>query len=91
MKTAWLRLSRCAAVAVVAALPQCAVSPAHAVSPPPIDNSRLPRPASPSPPEPTVQREICAIPAVIGDAASVNADSQLSVLDLQQVWQLTRG
>jgi membrane-anchored mycosin MYCP len=91
VKTAWLRLSRCATVAVVAGLPQCAVSPAHAVSPPPIDNSRLPRPAPPSPPEPTVQREICAIPAVIGDAASVNADSQLSVFDLQQIWQLTRG
>ena len=94
MKTAWLRLFRCATVAAVAVLPQCAVSLAHAVSPPPIDISRLPRPAPPSPPEPTVQREICAVPVVIGDAASVNAnsaDSQLSVFDLQQVWRLTRG
>ncbi|MGO8964852.1 type VII secretion-associated serine protease mycosin [Mycobacterium sp.] len=82
---------RCATAAVVAALPQCALSPAHAVSPPPIDNSRLPQPAPPSPPRPTVQREICAVPSVTRDADPPDATSQLTGLDLPQVWKLTRG
>jgi len=83
---------RCAAAAaVVAALPQCAAPPAHAVSPPPIDNSRLPQPAPPSPPQPTVQREICAVPSLTRDADPPIASSQLSGLDLPQVWKLTRG
>jgi membrane-anchored mycosin MYCP len=86
-----LGVSRCAAAAVVAALPQCAVPPAYAVSPPPIDSSRLPQPAPPSPPRPTVQREICAVPSVTRDAGPPDATSQLSGLDLPQVWQLTRG
>jgi membrane-anchored mycosin MYCP len=78
-------------VALVAALPQCAASPAQAVSPPPIDNSRLPQPAPPSPPQPTVQREICAVPTMTRDATPPNNATQLAGLDLQQVWRLTRG
>jgi membrane-anchored mycosin MYCP len=85
------RALRCAAAAVVAALPQCAAPLAHAVSPPPIDNSRLPQPAPPSPPQPTVQREICAVPSLTRDADPPTASSQLSGLDLPQVWKLTRG
>ncbi|MGA7135710.1 MAG: type VII secretion-associated serine protease mycosin [Mycobacterium sp.] len=82
---------RCTTAAVVAALPLCAATPAHAVSPPPIDNSRLPKPAPASPPQPTVQREICAVPSVTRDADPSDAASQLSGLDLPQVWKLTRG
>jgi membrane-anchored mycosin MYCP len=85
------RALRCTAAAAVAALPQCAAPLAHAVSPPPIDNSRLPQPAAPSPPQPTVQREICALPSLTRDADSSTASSQLSGLDLPQVWKLTRG
>ena len=82
---------RCVTVAAVAVLPQCLASPARAVSPPQIDDSRLPQSAPASPPQPTVQREICAIPSLDrGANASVDA-TQLSGLDLQQVWKLTRG
>jgi membrane-anchored mycosin MYCP len=82
---------RCLTVAAVAALTQCIAPPARAVSPPPIDDSRLPQPAPPSPPQPTVQREICAVPSLDrGTHASTDA-SQMSASDLQQVWRLTRG
>ncbi len=74
-------------VAAVAALPQCLASPARAVSPPPIDHNRLPQSAPASPPQPTVQREICAIPSLERGADN----TQLSALDLPQVWKLTRG
>ncbi|WP_424056214.1 type VII secretion-associated serine protease mycosin [Mycobacterium sp.] len=86
-----MQVFRCTTAAVVAALPLCAATPAHAVSPPPIDNSRLPKPAPASPPQPTVQREICAVPSVTRDADPSDAASQLSGLDLPQVWKLTRG
>ena len=85
------RARHCMVVALVAALPQCAASPAQAVSPPPIDNSRLPQPAPPSPPQPTVQRAICAVPSMTRDATPPNDATQLAGLDLQQVWRLTRG
>ncbi|MFZ1162335.1 MAG: type VII secretion-associated serine protease mycosin [Mycobacterium sp.] len=80
-----------ATVAAVAALPQCVVSPAHAVSPPAIDDSRLPQPAPASPPRPTVQREICAMPSMTRDPDPSDDSAQLAALDLPQVWKLTRG
>ncbi|WP_062541681.1 type VII secretion-associated serine protease mycosin, partial [Mycobacterium celatum] len=52
----------------------------------PIDRSRLPEPAPPAPPTPTVQREVCSVPAT-HDAKP----AQLAGLDLQQVWRLSRG
>ena len=91
MTTARWRACHYMVVALVAALPQCAASPAQTVSPPPIDNSRLPQPAPPSPPQPTVQREICAVPSMTRDATPPNDATQLAGLDLQQVWRLTRG
>jgi membrane-anchored mycosin MYCP len=90
MKTAQFRALRCATVAVVATLPQCGAAPAYAVSPPPINHGRLPKPAPASPPQPTVQRETCAVPAMIRDVGATG-NSQLSGLDLPQVWKLTRG
>jgi membrane-anchored mycosin MYCP len=82
---------RCVTVAALAALPQCVASPVRAVSPPPIDVNRLPQSAPASPPHATVQREICAIPSLERkDSASADT-TQLSGLDLQQVWKLTRG
>jgi membrane-anchored mycosin MYCP len=89
--TARWRARHCLVVALVAALPQYDASPAQAVSPPPIDNSRLPQPAPPGPPQPTVQREICAVPSMTSDATRPNHATQLAGLDLQQVWRLTRG
>ncbi len=57
------------AAAVVLAAQQCA-PPAFAVAPPPIDNSLLPSPAAPAPPEPTEQRGACAVPLRVERASS---------------------
>ena len=74
-------------VAAVAVLPPCAAPPASAVSPPPIDDTRLPMPAPPKPPQSTVQREMCAVPSLDPKADT----SHPTGFDLQQVWRLTRG
>ena len=60
---------------------------AKAISPPRIDDRRLPKPALPAPPQPTVQREVCADL----QANSAPGQNQLTDLDLPQVWQLSRG
>ncbi|HET9874155.1 MAG TPA: type VII secretion-associated serine protease mycosin [Mycobacterium sp.] len=83
-----MRLARVAAAAMLTAVSQCAAPPsAYAVSPPPIDNTRLPAPAPPAPPQPTVQREVCAVPAFDPERTA----TQLDGLDLPAVWPLTRG
>ena len=82
---------RCVTAAAVVVSLQCIAVPARAVSPPPIDDSRLPPSAAASPPQPTVQREICAIPSLDREASASAETSQLSALDLPQVWKLTRG
>jgi len=91
MTTANSRALRCATAVAIAVLPQCGVPAARAVSPPPIDSGRLPEPAPPRPPQPTVQREMCAVPTITSDAGRANTSGQLSGLDLPQVWKLTRG
>src|SRR5437764_2082831 len=53
-------LARLLAVAALAALPQLGMPAAQAISPPPIDDKLLPKPAPPAPPGPTAQREVCA-------------------------------
>ncbi|MGA8328885.1 MAG: type VII secretion-associated serine protease mycosin, partial [Mycobacterium sp.] len=63
---------------------------AYAVSPPPIDQRRLPQPAPAHPSQPTVQREVCAVPSMTRDGNAAGK-KQLSGLDLPQVWSLTRG
>jgi membrane-anchored mycosin MYCP len=95
------RALQCTTAAVLAVLPQCAALPlcaapaANAVAPPPIDNNRLPEPAPPTPPQPTVQREVCAVPSAAPDIGQSpdwsGGSSQLAGLDLPQVWELTRG
>jgi membrane-anchored mycosin MYCP len=95
------RALRCTTAAVLAVLPQggvlplCAAPAANAVTPPPIDNNRLPEPAPPTPPQPTVQREMCAVPSMAPDAGRSadwsNGSRQLAGLELPQVWKLTRG
>ena len=77
--------------AALAAMPQCTVPPARAVSPPTIDDSRLPPSAPASPPQATVQREICAIPSLDRNTITSADANQLSGLDLQRVWKLSRG
>jgi membrane-anchored mycosin MYCP len=95
------RALRRTTAAVLAALPQYVALPlwaapaAYAITPPPIDNSQLPQPAPPTPPQPTVQREMCAVPSMIPGAGRSsdwsNSSGQLAGLDLPQVWELTRG
>lgn len=82
---------RIATAALLTALSQCAAPPAHAVSPPAIDDKWLPEPAPPVPSRPTVQREVCAVPSTDPDTGHADGSSQLEVLGLPRVWQLTRG
>lgn len=80
---------RAAAAVVLLALSSCATPVARAITPPPIDNSRLPEPAPPAPPRSTVQREMCAVPSM--DAPAGEAVGQLAGLGIPQAWQLSRG
>jgi membrane-anchored mycosin MYCP len=73
---------------VLLAAPQCA-PPAFALGPPPIDNSLLPSPNPPAPPEPTEQRGTCAVPLQV--AANHPRPAHLDGVDLQAIWRLTRG
>jgi membrane-anchored mycosin MYCP len=68
---------------------QCATPVATAVSPPPVDQKWLPAAALPSPPVPTVQREMCAI--ATADPSGTDVPAQLADFDLPRIWQLTRG
>lgn len=89
MSAHWSRLGNLAAVAVFASASLCTAPPAHAVSPPPIDNTLLPEPARPAPPQPTEQQEMCTVATAHTGRAGI--PSQLKGLDLGSVWQLTRG
>ena len=84
------RAGRALAVTAVVLLAgqQCAPA-ARAVAPPPVDNSLLPSPAAPAPPEPTEQRGACAVPLQIG--ANHPRAAQLDGVDLQAIWRVTRG
>ena len=79
---------RLLAVAALAALSQLGMPSAQAVSPPEIDDKWLPKPALPAPPSPTLQREVCA--AMTADPKP-GRDRLPDLVDLPQVWQLTRG
>ncbi|MEZ0362402.1 type VII secretion-associated serine protease mycosin [Mycobacterium sp. pUA109] len=70
-------------------LAPCLATPGYAVSPPPIDDTWLPAPAPPAPPQPTVQREVCTVPAF--DPQRGEQPGQLDGLGLPQLWQLSRG
>jgi membrane-anchored mycosin MYCP len=78
------------AVALLAVYPCAAAPPAHAVSPPAIDDSRLPESAPPAPSQPTVQRELCSVPSA-EPGLGVDKAGQLAGLDLPRLWELTRG
>ncbi|OBF80492.1 type VII secretion-associated serine protease mycosin, partial [Mycobacterium sp. 852002-51163_SCH5372311] len=81
--------------AITALLFLCGAPTAQAVSPPSVDDKWLPQPALPSPPQPTVQLEVCAAPpADDGPDRSprhAGTPAQFADLDLPAVWQLTRG
>jgi membrane-anchored mycosin MYCP len=84
------RAVRLLLVSALAALIQLGTPSAQAVSPPPIDEKWLPEPAAPTPPRPTVQRQVCEVPSS-SPAEPGLSHEQTAGLDLLQVWQLTRG
>ena len=82
------RVARLLMVWALAALPAVSTPFAQAISPPGIDAKRLPKPALPAPPWPTVQREVCTtMKAEPGKGHNKLADPA----DLSRVWRLTRG
>lgn len=76
---------------LAAAVPVATAAPAAAVTPPPVDESFLPAAAPPAPPQDTTQRSQCsgAVRRLPDDPAG--GRTQLDMLDLPQVWPLTRG
>ena len=76
-------------VALLATVPLCTAPMATAVSPPPVDDTFLPKPHPPAPPQQTKQREQCFAPTA-GRAEDSDAH-QLKDIDLPTVWQLARG
>lgn len=85
------QLFRIATAAVLTALAQCTAPPAYAIAPPQVDNKWLPEPAPPAPPQPTLQREVCAVPSADPGLNPARTSDQLAGLDLPRVWQLARG
>jgi membrane-anchored mycosin MYCP len=83
-----VRAIRLLAVSAIAALAPLGMPLAQAISPPPIDEQRLPEPAAPAPSQATVLREVCDV--VSANPGEPGRD-HLADLDLPQVWQLTRG
>jgi len=80
--------ARLCAAAFLATAPLYTAPEALGVTPPPVDNAALPKPAPPAPPQPTEQQEHC----VVSQPATAPLDPrQLKALDLQRLWRLTRG
>lgn len=74
--------------AALVATASCVPCPAHALTPPSIDPSRLPAPAVAAPPRPSAQRSPCVVAEA---AARPGATDPLAGLNLAAVWPLTRG
>src|SRR6185369_747787 len=66
---------------VLATFPLFSAPPVSAVTPPPVDDSMLPKPGPPAPPRPTEQQERCA--AAPPAEAEMAAAGQLNGLNLQ--------
>lgn len=79
--------TRLGAVTAVVLLLWCNAPFAGAVTPPAVDSSMLPRPASPAPPRPTEQRDACTA----ASDHTVSDAGQIADLDLPDLWRLTRG
>lgn len=84
-----MRTTRVVAVIVLALAPVQTAATAAAVTPPPLDDSRLPVAGPPAPPRPTVRHDDCATaPAA---PPSGQEPGQLAGIDLSTIWALTRG
>ncbi|WP_123029341.1 type VII secretion-associated serine protease mycosin [Mycolicibacterium stellerae] len=64
---------------------------AAAVAPPSVDDSLLPRPRPPAPPEATEQRQQCVVSTAATPKGGPEAAGQLKSLGLEAVWRLSRG
>jgi membrane-anchored mycosin MYCP len=84
-----LRLTRLLVATALALSPVATAPTAAAVTPPPIDDSLLPKAASPAPPQRTEQQGECV--ASSSGAVENVVPAQLEAVDLQSLWQLTRG
>jgi membrane-anchored mycosin MYCP len=82
-------VARLCAAGVLATFPLFIAPQASAVTPPPVDDSMLPKPGPPAPPRPTEQQERCAAAPPV--TAGIPTVGQLNGLDLYQVWKFTRG
>ncbi len=87
MTTLVTQMVRLCVAGGLAAFPLFNAPPVSAVTPPPVDDSMLPKPGPPAPPQPTEQQERCAA----APAAEAADAGQLASLDLRQVWKFTRG
>jgi membrane-anchored mycosin MYCP len=81
------RLGRILAATLLATLPVYTAPTAHAVAPPAVDDSLLPKPASPAPPRRTEQQQQC----FNGLNDDIAPAGQLKALDLPAIWKLSRG
>lgn len=82
-----IRAAAFIAVPLLIASP-CAAS-AGAVVPPPIDDTMLPDPAPPAPPQPTRQHEACSSDSP--PLLSFQRGAQANVANREAIWRLTRG
>ena len=87
MTTHTERLSRLCIAGVVATCPLFTAPPAAGVTPPAVDDSMLPKPGPPTPPQPTEQQERC----VTSSSEGIADARQLKSLNLSQIWKFTRG
>jgi membrane-anchored mycosin MYCP len=84
------RPARFAAAIMLASIPVWSSPVAAAVMPPVVDDSLLPGPRPPAPPEATEQRQQCVVSAAVS-ARDPRATGQLKGLNLPALWQLSRG
>ncbi|OBA86416.1 type VII secretion-associated serine protease mycosin, partial [Mycobacteriaceae bacterium 1482268.1] len=83
------RLARVAGAVALASIPVWSAPMAGAVTPPVVDDSQLPAPRPPAPPQATELRQPCLVSDPI--RRSHSAARQLGGLDLAAVWRLSRG
>lgn len=83
------RAVRLVSAAVLATAPWLSAPEAGAVTPPRIDNTMLPVAGPPTPPQETERQDDCA--EFSRTTPVVPGASQLQPVDLQSIWNLTRG
>lgn len=85
------RLARVAGVIMLTSISVWLSPIAEAVTPPSVDDSRLPEPRPPAPPEATEQRQQCLASTPGSPTTQTATAGQLTGLNLPAVWRLSRG